>query len=192
MFSLAWLYGMRAQISWGLRFCCGVHVFNEYVGSMTQCFGPSMMPTINPRGDVIVTEALSPRLGLLQRGDVVVSRSPRDADMAVCKRVVALEGDRVCTNPTSWPPKYKTVPRNHVWLQGDNLSNSIDSRSYGAVPQPLIMGRAIAKVWPLNEACRLRREQRAEMEPTGFDHIHMSSRAEPQAQPPPPPPPDED
>uniref|UniRef100_A0A4W5N872 Peptidase S26 domain-containing protein n=1 Tax=Hucho hucho TaxID=62062 RepID=A0A4W5N872_9TELE len=38
------------------------------------------------------------------------------------------------------------VPKGHVWLEGDNLSNSADSRSYGPVPYALIRGRVCLKV----------------------------------------------
>ena len=41
------------------------------------------------------------------------------------------------------------VPEGHVWLQGDNLSNSIDSRNYGAVPEATLKGRVLARVFPL-------------------------------------------
>lgn len=46
------------------------------------------------------------------------------------------------------PRPYKVirhVPIGHVWLQGDNKLNSIDSRTYGPVPMALIQGRAIFK-----------------------------------------------
>ena len=38
------------------------------------------------------------------------------------------------------------VPEGHVWLQGDNLANSTDSRAYGAVPLGLVRGRVFYKV----------------------------------------------
>jgi len=38
------------------------------------------------------------------------------------------------------------VPRGHVWIQGDNLSNSIDSRNYGAVPEATLKGRVLGRV----------------------------------------------
>ena len=35
------------------------------------------------------------------------------------------------------------VPQGHVWLLGDNPSNSRDSRHYGPVPMGLIIGKAV-------------------------------------------------
>lgn len=40
------------------------------------------------------------------------------------------------------------VPKGHVWLEGDNSENSIDSRTYGPVPMGLIQSRAIVRLYP--------------------------------------------
>lgn len=40
------------------------------------------------------------------------------------------------------------VPDGHVWLVGDNLPWSRDSREYGPVPMGLIVGKVLAKAWP--------------------------------------------
>lgn len=42
------------------------------------------------------------------------------------------------------------VPPGHVWLIGDNLPASRDSRLYGPVPMALIDGKVIARTgaWP--------------------------------------------
>lgn len=60
-----------------------------------QVNGPSMLPTINIAGDVILAEFLSPRLGNLGHGDLVLVRSPLNLNRRLTKRIVAMEGDTV-------------------------------------------------------------------------------------------------
>ena len=128
-----------------------------------------MMPTFNPRGDVVLLESLSRRTGRIERGDVVVAASPTNPRHAVCKRVRGLPGDTVAVgtpvpgyvpSPTVLALADGTlvVPPGHVWLQGDNAANSTDSRAYGAVPLALVRGRVFAKVWPPWEAGWVGRE----------------------------------
>lgn len=126
-----------------------------------------MLPTFNARGDVVLLESASRRLGRIQRGDVVVAASPTNPRHAVCKRVVGVAGDAVTVGtpvPGYVPSLHATestalvVPPGHVWLQGDNAANSTDSRAYGAVPLALVRGRVFAKVWPPWEAGWVGRE----------------------------------
>lgn len=42
-----------------------------------------------------------------------------------------------------------TVPAGHIFVMGDNRPESFDSRSFGAIPVSLVVGRAFAVVWPL-------------------------------------------
>ena len=148
------------------------------------CQGPSMVPTLNPYGDVVLLEKLPPEA--LEVGDVVMARSPVEPDNPeahVCKRVRALPGGpvprdrRFARNDAANSEEEETVvpldsklPRYRcdlgcillkmaaislltgVWLQGDNLHNSTDSREYGPVPLASVLGRVIFRVWPEAEA----------------------------------------
>ena len=83
------------------------------------------------------------------------------------KRVVALPGETVwgqagqvvvdgrpliepyLSNPDitdDFPPI--RVPDDHVFVMGDSRRNSKDSRRFGPVPNDIVVGRAIARVWP--------------------------------------------
>ena len=120
---------------------------------LTLCVGPSMMPTFNPSGDVVAVEKRAARR--LRSGD---ERCARRGDVAsttqlVFKRVVGVGGD-VIDVPYSNGRNFRAtttrvrVPVGSVWLQGDNARNSTDSRDYGPVPEDMILGRAIVRVWP--------------------------------------------
>mmetsp|Transcript_17701 Transcript_17701/g.49002 ORF Transcript_17701/g.49002 Transcript_17701/m.49002 type:complete len:463 (-) Transcript_17701:1792-3180(-) len=226
-----------------------VYVVTEYGFEWTVCEGPSMMPTIQPRGEIVLIDRLTPRLWGLAGGDTAEKRTrsartaqekherrlrqlrrrndfPEDKDVVVtwhepripinrlppgeawdrlrhqlstgisvgdvvvlqhpdrigtvCKRVMGLPGD-VVMKPSSRlaadrlqshltgkdeqkrdetePQRRRwirrairssgtVVPDGHLWVEGDNPWNSSDSRSYGAVPAALVMGRVVCRLWP--------------------------------------------
>jgi len=129
---------------------CAVHVFQTYIAELTMCIGPSMLPTFNVSGDVVVMEHITPYRGRLCQGDVIVARSPTDHTQTVCKRILAMEGDTILVQEGRHLAEGNsvTIPKGHVWLAGDNTANSTDSRMYGPVPLVLVKGRVIYKVWP--------------------------------------------
>jgi signal peptidase I len=132
-----------------------LHTFpHSYPPSLHQCMGPSMLPTFNINGDVAVTDLMSVKLHKIQVGDVVIAKSAQNPKQQVCKRVLGMEGDTlvIASSQTEGGPRVITVPKGHVWLQGDNFHNSTDSRHYGPVPYTMLLGRVWAKVWPLHEA----------------------------------------
>ncbi|KAL3695190.1 hypothetical protein R1sor_009266 [Riccia sorocarpa] len=113
--------------------------------------GPSMLPTFNIAGDIILLEHLSVKFEKVRPGDVVMARSPVNPRLMVCKRVLGLEGDHVTVLPTTSKGQIRhvVVPKGHVWLQGDNIYNSTDSRHYGPVPYALVQGKVCYRIWPL-------------------------------------------
>lgn len=128
---------------WGLaKFGAFLHLFHEYFLDISMCCGPSMLPTLSASGDIVLMERISPRLGKIKVGDVVISKSPTEAGQTVCKRVAATEGESVGGGAV--------VPRGHVWLLGDNPNNSTDSRYYGAVPAAMIQGRVWCRIYPFS------------------------------------------
>jgi len=133
-----------------VQFYCTVHMVSEYVVDLSICVGPSMMPTLEKDGALVVTDQISPRLGNISVGDVVVARSPFDVRFTVCKRVTGLPGDEI-VQPPAGPGMQESriiVPPGYMWLQGDNLENSRDSRVYGPVPQALVRGKVVYQIWP--------------------------------------------
>lgn len=120
-----------------------------------------MLPTFADRGDRLLCEHITPRLGTLARGDLVIAAKPtrpysrRDV---ILKRVTAVAGDKV----DGW-----TVPLGHVWLRGDNESQSVDSRDYGPVPVAIVHSVIVARVWPYNRVEWFYRERT----PSHFDKV---------------------
>lgn len=44
------------------------------------------------------------------------------------------------------------VPEGQLFLMGDNRGVSIDSRTWGMLPQKYLMGKVVAQTWPIKEA----------------------------------------
>ena len=88
----------------------------------------------------------------ISRGDIIIYISPKDPDEFLIKRVIAMEKDLVQTDGR-WSEETGNddlvrIPRGHVWVQGDNLSNTVDSNKYGPVSLGLVLGVATHIIWP--------------------------------------------
>lgn len=64
----------------------------------------------------------------------------------ICKRIRAIEGQYVVYRDSYRRARVIRIPPNHVWLQGDNPSDSTDSRKYGPVSTDLVISRIIKKL----------------------------------------------
>ncbi|KAF7847485.1 hypothetical protein BT93_L2911 [Corymbia citriodora subsp. variegata] len=134
------------------KFLCLLHATNTYVCTPVTPYGPSMLPTLNLTGDLVLVERVSTWLGKVGRGDMVLLRSTEDPRKVVIKRIVGMEGDTVTylVDPkNSDASRTCVVPRGNVWIQGDNIYNSRDSRTFGAVPYGLVEGKLFWRIWPL-------------------------------------------
>ncbi|QDU67602.1 signal peptidase I [Engelhardtia mirabilis] len=127
--------------------------------------GASMQPGIHD-GDRILVEPWSFVFGHVNRGDIVVLRSPVDPQLDYIKRVVGLPGERVVVGPAGvfvdgsrLEEPYAVTDRDdrvvstvvdpgHVFVMGDNRPHSADSRDFGLVPVQDLRGRVELRVWP--------------------------------------------
>lgn len=82
------------------------------------------------------------------RGDVVILYSPVNNQKRVCKRIIAIENDRIYLNR---PNVFVQIPEKSVWVEGDNKEDSYDSRNYGSVPINMLIGRAIFLIDPFTK-----------------------------------------
>ncbi|XP_058095285.1 mitochondrial ATP-independent inner membrane protease subunit 1a-like [Magnolia sinica] len=133
------------------KFLCFCHVTNNYLCSIALVYGPSMLPTINLTGDLVLVDRVSHRIGHVGLGDIVLLRSPENPRKTVTKRITGMEGDTVtfAVDPKQGD-RWKTVivPKGHIFVQGDNIFSSNDSRNFGAVPYALVQAKALIRIWP--------------------------------------------
>lgn len=143
------------------KFFCALHVTNTHLCTLALVSGPSMLPTFNIAGDYVLAEKISPRFGKVGTGDVVLVRSPEKPRKIVTKRVMGMEGDTVTyvVDPVN-SDKTDTlvVPKGHIWIEGDNIYDSNDSRNFGAVPYGLLHGRVFGIIWPPGDFGLVRRK----------------------------------
>ena len=85
----------------------------------------------------------------------MLARSPEQKGKLIVKRVVATAGSTLHVPPADDSglgvhiESVVDIPEDHVWLSGDNMPSSQDSRSYGPVPTRNLMGRLVVAVCPL-------------------------------------------
>ena len=137
-----------------------------------QVKGASMEPTFQS-GDYILTSKITYKLRPIERGDVVVFKSPRNPDIEYIKRIIGLPGDKILVSngqvfvndqlinenyissaTNLWENGYLRenepiiVPKNYVFVMGDNRPRSSDSRDFGPVPIELIDGVVFYRYFP--------------------------------------------
>lgn len=137
--------------------------------------GKSMYPSLEHH-ERLVVDKLSSFFHLPERGQIIIFRFPKDETRDFIKRVMAVEGDtvemvdgKVYVNGKRLKEEYiwnddpvgqnrsnypkSIVPKDCVFVLGDNRNNSEDSRydDVGFVPNSLIKGRALCVFWPLTE-----------------------------------------
>ena len=134
--------------------------------------GDSMLPTLENNDKIIVWELnYKPK-----SGDIVIIKRGKYLDTPLIKRIIATENqiidinyftDKVIINNEELHENYIReknlwlqgdidlpckIPKDHVWVMGDNRNNSTDSRftEVGLIPIKNIIGKAVYRISPFD------------------------------------------
>ncbi|HUO50724.1 MAG TPA: signal peptidase I [Candidatus Paceibacterota bacterium] len=139
---------------------------NAFVAEPFIVNGISMQPSYNP-GDYLVIDRLAYRHSDPQIGDVIVFQYPLDPSIDYIKRVVARPGALVDENTgrvlaasssQSIDPYLMRdenssttieLASDEYFVLGDNRAESSDSRVWGPLQRKYIIGKVVARLWPL-------------------------------------------
>ncbi|KRX08575.1 Peptidase S24/S26A/S26B/S26C [Pseudocohnilembus persalinus] len=100
--------------------------------------GKSMEPTLKDNSTIVIDKIFYKFTGL-QHNDIIIAKSPVKPDLTICKRVKKLENEE---------QDGIKIPKNHIWIEGDNKSHSFDSRDHGPLPTHLVKGRLFMSFYP--------------------------------------------
>ncbi len=139
----------------------------------------SMLPTLQIQ-DKILVEKLTPKITSKSnlsklKNKIIVFNVPEqlinagyESDIALIKRVIGIPGDKIEVKEGNLylndivqnnyifdkHINYSTgpfiVPKNSLWVMGDNRNNSMDSHIWGFLPYEKVIGKAVFRYWPLN------------------------------------------
>jgi len=131
-------------------------------------------------GDYLFVDELSYEFGSPNRGDVVIFRYPLDQSQFFIKRIIGLPNETVdikdnkvtiynaqhpqgiILNETYLDSGQQTLgalrmklDNNDYFVLGDNRLRSSDSRTWGALNESLITGKAFIRLWPFSKVAKI-------------------------------------
>jgi signal peptidase I len=169
---------VRESVDWVIHIAIAIVVamlITRFVFQRTVVYKKSMEPTLI-EGDNLIVEKISPKLGKIERGDIVTVYAPdfvQEKGSTMIKRVIGIEGDKinitdgdVYVNGEAIEEDYilgdsterigeyveLTVEEDHYYVLGDNrVADIVDSRQAGQISIDNISGKAIIRLYPFNK-----------------------------------------
>ena len=145
-----------------------------FAGQFLEVSGVSMVPTFQDK-EQLVAEKISIKLSPLKRGEIIIFKHPKETNHLVIKRVVGLpdekitivdgmvlidgkklqepylqEGTKTDAGKSMQEGIEYKIEKNSYLVLGDNRTESIDSREWGALPSEFIIGRALLVFNPIS------------------------------------------
>ncbi|MGB9883095.1 MAG: signal peptidase I [Microgenomates group bacterium] len=143
-----------------------------FIITPNQVKGASMEPNFHT-GDYILTSRITYKFRRIERGDVIVLKSPKNPDIEYIKRVIGLPGETlmikdgevyingnliqenyIADKTNLWEggcvkngEPYK-IKDDEVFVMGDNRPRSSDSREFCAIPISSIVGQVFFQYFP--------------------------------------------
>lgn len=152
MYSISTSYALKVSLI-TLTWVPVAMTFNDNVCYIAKIEGSSMRPTFNPdesasSTDWVLLWKLNCRNSYnLNRDDVILFKSPSNPVATYCKRIKGVQYDSIQTR-YPYPRGVVHIPRNHLWVEGDNVYHSIDSNNFGPISTGLVIGKAVQVIWP--------------------------------------------
>lgn len=144
--------------------------FRYFIAQPFVVSGASMDPTFED-GEYLIVDEISYRFEEPKRGDVIVFKYPENKKKYFIKRIIGLPEETVTISngivtitkkdgsKETLKEQYvqnikkdyfsKILKKEEYFVMGDNRANSLDSRSWGALPEDLIVGKPFVRLLPI-------------------------------------------
>ena len=138
-----------------------------YVIAFIQVQGPSMQNTFT-EGDLVFLSKVHYKFSDVKRGEIIIFEN--NGVKNLIKRVIGLPGEKVefknntlYINGQAYEEDYLSegvttndyssgeIPENCYIVLGANRNNAQDSRDLGCIKKEQIIGKVIARFWPVNK-----------------------------------------
>ncbi len=134
--------------------------------------GLSMDPTFK-NNDYLIVEKITSRMGNIERGDIIVFKSPLAEKRNLIKRVIGLPGEKIALKDGKFTIEkndgakvtleesyviYQNIFKENNWtlkpdeyfVSGDNRAGSYDSRDWGPLKKEKITGKPLIRLFHFN------------------------------------------